>query len=151
MVFRAASGSPWRQRRKNRGAFAVRRDRLRELWSEVVRTRDGFKCQRCGRTKEQGFQIDAAHILPVGSYPNLKFVVANGISLCTIPDHRWFDQHRGGRDHDGESDNWVKGIIGIDRYAKLLVLAKTFSRPSKTMTAIALREELKQINGASRS
>jgi hypothetical protein len=148
MVFRAAPGSPWRARRKNRGALAIRRDRLRELWSEVVRTRDGFKCQRCGRTKEEGFQIDAAHILPVGSYPNLKFVVANGISMCTIPCHRWFDQNRGGRNHDGEGATWVKGVIGIDGYAKLLVLAKTFSRPSKTMTAIALHEELRRVKDA---
>lgn len=136
-------------RRRNRGAFAVRRDALRILWSEVVRTRDHFTCRRCGRTKAQGYQIDAAHVLGVGSHPNLKYLSANGISLCTIPCHRWYDTHKSS-DRDGEADHWVRKSIGEEAYTRLLVEAKIAGKPNKFLSRLVLREELKQLKAAAR-
>lgn len=127
-------------RRKTGGWKAIRRDALRELWSEVVRTRDGWACRRCPRRKEFGDRIEAAHILGAGPYPQLKYLVENGIALCSKC-HNWFDTHKGSG-HDGEADNWVKSMVGIDRYIRLLVLAKTMRRPGKTETRIGLRDEL---------
>lgn len=138
--------SPFIRRKKGGSWKATRPDPLRTRWSEVVRTRDLWTCQKCGARKEFGAQIQGAHILSVSVYPQLKYLVENGIALCPR-DHDWYDTHRGSN-HDGEAETWVKGVIGIDGYTRLLVLAKTFSRPSKTMTAIALREELKRLEEA---
>lgn len=128
-------------KRKNRGWRAIRRDALRVLWAEVVKTRDGFACRKCGRSKEQGWQIHGSHILGAGAHANIKYEVSNGLTLCARC-HRFF------HDHTAEWDSWVKQTIGIDGYTKLLVLAKTMYRPSKTMIKIALHEELRRVKDA---
>jgi hypothetical protein len=50
-----------------------------ELAKKIVRSK-GF-CEKCGRTKQQGWQIHAAHILPV-NYANTCAMTLNIIPLC---------------------------------------------------------------------
>ena len=57
---------------------------LLKLWSKKVRDRDGFKCQVCGRTDI----TNAHHILCKECYPEFKFEIDNGITLC--PYHHKF-------------------------------------------------------------
>lgn len=47
-------------------------------WSRAVRERDGNKCFLCG-SKER---LSAHHILPARTWPECKFDIDDGITLC---------------------------------------------------------------------
>lgn len=50
----------------------------RRRWSLSVMIRDKFKCARCGK----GGRLHAHHIKPWASFPDLRFDVSNGETLC---------------------------------------------------------------------
>lgn len=50
-----------------------------DLWRHKVFKRDNYTCQRCH--KEGGY-LEPHHIKPVHEYPNLIYVVSNGLTLC---------------------------------------------------------------------
>ena len=52
-----------------------------EMWRDEVYKRDNFTCQRCGDSK--GGNLNAHHIKGFTAYPELRFLVDNGITLCT--------------------------------------------------------------------
>ena len=47
-------------------------------WRDSVRERDGWKCVKCESTE----RIQAHHIYSFIKYPNLRFELANGLTLC---------------------------------------------------------------------
>lgn len=49
-------------------------------WRFDVFARDKFTCQECG--DDRGGNLNAHHIRPFANYPELRFDVANGITLC---------------------------------------------------------------------
>ncbi len=55
-----------------------------KLWREAVFKRDDFGCQCCGA---RGVKIQADHIKPFALFPELRFDVVNGRTLC-IPCHK---------------------------------------------------------------
>lgn len=48
-------------------------------WRLAVYTRDGFCCRLCRKGKRR---LNAHHIRRWSDYPELRFVVSNGITLC---------------------------------------------------------------------
>jgi len=48
-------------------------------WREKVFIRDDFTCQNCG---QRGGRLNADHIKPFCSFPDLRFQVSNGQTLC---------------------------------------------------------------------
>jgi 5-methylcytosine-specific restriction endonuclease McrA len=70
------------KRRSDRAKLISEAD---QLVRQLVMARDGYKCVRCG--KDEGLQ--AAHILPKGHYPRMRFDLLNVLSLC-LADHLHF-------------------------------------------------------------
>lgn len=48
------------------------------LWRQSVLTRDGFMCVWCGSNK----MLEADHIKPFAYFPELRFAIDNGRTLC---------------------------------------------------------------------
>lgn len=69
--------------------------KCRGLTAILVKRRDNYTCQRCGRTEAQGYKIDAAHILPKGKYPLMQFVLDNIIALCFVCHEWWHGKSEG--------------------------------------------------------
>jgi 5-methylcytosine-specific restriction endonuclease McrA len=71
---------------------AIRNQLEYKLWRRAVFQRDNFKCIFCG-FKSKGKKpsdIQADHIKPFASFPELRFAIDNGRTLC-VPCHRTTD------------------------------------------------------------
>jgi hypothetical protein len=109
----------------------------------VAKERDGYVCQKCGRSREQGWTMHAAHIMPV-SWSGTCADPENMLTLCAtchsmgktsahddpVNFGRWFDEHYPGL-YDKMRDKAFK-------YS---------SNPYPKINWVELREELKdQLN-----
>jgi hypothetical protein len=63
----------------------LRRSGEYRLWREAVFKRDNYTCIWCG--DKTGGNLEADHIKPFASYPELRFAIDNGRTLCK-PCHR---------------------------------------------------------------
>lgn len=58
----------------------IRRSMEYRLWRDAVYKRDNYTCVWCGETKSGSFHAD--HIKPFAQYPELRFAIDNGRTLC---------------------------------------------------------------------
>jgi len=65
----------------------IRKSLLNKLWRETVFKKDDYTCQLCGK---HGGDLHAHHLKPFAIYPELRFALDNGQTLC-IPCHRKID------------------------------------------------------------
>jgi len=54
------------------------------LWREAVFARDNWTCQKCGVKSGNGeaVYLHSHHILNFADYPEVRFAIDNGITLC---------------------------------------------------------------------
>lgn len=57
----------------------IRQSKEYKLWRESVFERDDYTCVWCGA---KGGKLNADHILPFAYYPELRFAIDNGRTLC---------------------------------------------------------------------
>ena len=65
---------------KSAERYGIRHTSEYKRWRYDVFLRDGFVCQMCGYSK--GGILNAHHIKPFPKYPELRFELSNGITLC---------------------------------------------------------------------
>jgi hypothetical protein len=53
-------------------------------WRKAVFERDNYTCKHCGArsAKEKGVWLEADHIKPFAYFPELRFTLSNGRTLC---------------------------------------------------------------------
>jgi hypothetical protein len=57
----------------------LRKNEQTKLWRKAVFQRDNFTCQKCGQS---GGRLVAHHIFNFADFPEYRFLVENGITLC---------------------------------------------------------------------
>ena len=62
----------------------LREDPKYKMWRKQVYERDNYVCQECGckSNKEEYVYLEAHHIKPFATFPELRFDIDNGITLC---------------------------------------------------------------------
>lgn len=71
-----------------------RNDSRKRPWTNAVFNRDGYTCQRCGQIRGK---IQAHHLYDYTSYPEYRYDINNGVTLCkSCHDefHIWMGGHR---------------------------------------------------------
>jgi len=76
----------------------IRRSLAYRAWRTLVFERDNYTCQECGIKSGNGkaVYLQADHIKPFALYPELRFEVSNGRTLCILC-HRKTDTYGGKR------------------------------------------------------
>lgn len=84
------------------GGLTSEKDRIRnslelKLWREAVFKRDDYTCQECGARSGKGKTVvlNADHLKPFAFFPELRFAIDNGRTLCA-PCHRKTPTYGGG-------------------------------------------------------
>ena len=88
-------------------------------WSNTVRERDKWTCQRCGHFFPEGRRrgLDAAHIWS-RRIKRTRHDLENGVSLCTGCHNSWAHAN------PLEFHDWLKQRMGEEQYTSLMVRAK---------------------------
>lgn len=80
--------TPLNKTTKTKGASYYRKKCV-ELAKMIAKHRDGYKCQRCGNSAAQGFQIHASHIKAEGRNHSMSADTDNILALCASC-HKWW-------------------------------------------------------------
>jgi len=74
-----------------------------KIWREKIKKRDNYKCVKCFSRK----RLHAHHIKDWHNFPNLRFDMSNGITLCTSCHARLHGKEKCNLLKNGEP--WLKG------------------------------------------
>ena len=87
-----------------------RRDPKWEKWRTKVFKRDKYKCKICGKV---GGRINPHHIISKFLFPDLKYRVMNGVTLCY---ECHMNKEEGKNVHAAENNKFIKKFA---RYTRL--------------------------------
>lgn len=120
---------------KERQRFLVELDKP---FAIIIKTRDGWKCVKCGRTKAQGWQMHCAHIKPKGKYQRLRYEYLNAVCLCAKCHGEWHDESGG--------MEWIDALYPGRRDC-LNIFAATAPKLDLQLIRIVLTKEVAALGG----
>mgnify|MGYP001590095436 FL=1 len=90
--------------------------RLDTLFAQVIKQRDQWTCQRCGKKFVPGHAqgLDTSHIFG-RRHKSVRWQPLNAKSLC-FTCHRWWHEN------PTESGKWAEAFLGREKYACLVAL-----------------------------
>ena len=117
--------------------WTVKQDPIMKVWSLCVRTRDGKRCQLCGKTTGV---MHAHHFIGRSKAPT-KYLLENGICLC-------FTCHNEVGDYSSVNEELFIKTVGSERKEELEVLSRIIGRKlDRDAIKISLREKLNLLEG----
>jgi 5-methylcytosine-specific restriction endonuclease McrA len=122
----AASGRMLRRARLRRvGRRGAVLQSLDALLRDIVLYRDGHRCRKCGLGKRpgRGGGLQAAHIIPKGAHPALRYHLDNVILLHAYPCHLgWWHKD------PVAAVAWARSVLGNAHIDRLELLARIHGR-----------------------
>jgi hypothetical protein len=105
------------------------------IWRRAVYERDNYICQQCGDSS--GANLHAHHIQSFAAFPDLRFVVSNGLTVCDLC-HR----HIHGRPVTNEDIFCIQIAVlyNFDSFGSWRALAKASGLSVRAVQQIARRE-----------
>jgi 5-methylcytosine-specific restriction endonuclease McrA len=98
---RGRNNPMWKEVKKTDESKTIRRLVEYRLWRESVYKRDNWTCTECN---QRGGELHPHHIKPFAFFPELRFAIDNGVTLC-VPCHRKTDSY------GGKSINYKKKLL----------------------------------------
>lgn len=92
------------------------RDRQFVSWARSVKKRDGFACRVCGK---KGGILHAHHLFGWDRYVELRYIISNGITLCSMHHHILHDIYGKGNNHAYQMIEMLKSIDAMIEILKL--------------------------------
>jgi 5-methylcytosine-specific restriction endonuclease McrA len=122
----------WKEDRQQiRGPRSTRTLQYRQ-WRTAVFERDRYTCQKCGKV---GGYLHAHHIKEWEYYPELRYEVSNGTTLCRVPCHR--EVHGARRTNRKMSDAQVMEAKALrDEGRTLCEVGREFGVSESTISTI---------------
>lgn len=77
-IIKAGENSHFWEGGKTKQSKILRTNADYKEWRMAVFTRDNFTCKKCGSKRN----LEAHHIKEQSNYPELRYVVSNGLTLC---------------------------------------------------------------------
>lgn len=84
---RSINGTRGEKNNNWRGGTTKQSEKIRKsieykLWREAVFKRDNFTCQHCFKKESVSGKLQAHHLKPFSTHPELRFAIDNGMTLC---------------------------------------------------------------------
>lgn len=118
--------------------FKIKRRTSDTLWTQYLRIKQGFTCQKCKRVypEDNCRNLGVAHFHGRG-HENVRFDEENTLLLCNIPCHQWFDQHK------TEFTEFMKRRLGQQKYDLLDLRAHIHKDRDDKSDRMIIRQLLK--------
>lgn len=103
----------------------------------MILLRDHARCRVCGREKRPGSAgaIYAAHILPKGQYPALRYELLNVLAMCYYHHMEWWHKN------PTEAWEWLTTELGEGAVARLRLWSKTRKKADRGAERLYLTAE----------
>jgi len=119
--------------------FKIKLRRTDRLWTQYKRIKENYTCQWCGKpySPDNCRNLGVMHFHGRG-HENVRFDEENTLCGCSIPCHRYLDQHK------GEFKEFMIKRLGQERYDLLELRAHIRKDRDDKSDCIIIKELLKQ-------
>lgn len=126
------------------GHYQIKRNRADIIFSNYIREKAAWKCQRCGKIcKVDGVSVaslQASHYW-VRNHWNVRYDERNVTPLCATCHDRMGEYQR---DENGEYDLWMKDRLGEEVYKQLKLDANTTAHRDAKLWLLYVKELIKE-------
>ena len=120
----------------------IHRDKLDDLFSEVVRRRavlESNGCQYCGKQTKSYLDLDCSHFIGRRKR-STRWCSDNAVGICR-------GCHFFLGEHPYEHTEFFKKRLGTERLEKLIIKSNTQFKPDRDKIEVVLREALRILKG----